>query len=154
MDSAELLSQVRIPNPCPVPWSDMTGDERVRFCSQCGRHVYHLAHMTAEDGARLLAARGDDLCVQIARRRDGTVVTADAPGPATPASRFARWLHVLAPIWAGILLLTGCQGRPPHERRPEGRQIHEILGGKTECPRPQSRDEPKIGAAPVSPAAP
>src|SRR5947207_4577069 len=97
MNADELLSQVRVPHPCEVPWSDMAGDERVRFCRQCGRHVYNLRQMTAEDGARLIAQRGDDLCVQLARRHDGTVLTSDAKAPDGWRPRFARWVRLLAP---------------------------------------------------------
>src|SRR5262245_53029382 len=111
-DATHLLNQVHIPNPCPVPWSDMTGDDRVRFCRQCRRHVYQLAQFTAEDGARLVTTSGDELCVRIARRQDGSVATAG--GSVLPTGRRRRplvaGLRLLASIWAGILFLTGCQG--------------------------------------------
>lgn len=157
MDATDLLNQIQIPNPCPVAWSDMTGDERVRFCRQCGRHVYHLAQFTVEDGARLLTTRGDDLCLQVARRQDGTVVTADAvtsvSAPRRWRSRFARGLRLLGAMWAGLLLVTGCQGSASQRQgqtpfwwwlKDDPLPRYTQTAGKVYCPLPPS--------APSSPA--
>jgi hypothetical protein len=54
----------------------MTGDERVRFCGQCEKHVYNLAEMTADEARDLITKReGKGVCVRVTRRADGTVVT-------------------------------------------------------------------------------
>lgn len=71
------LNVLDVPNPCSVPWDSMRGDDRVRFCRQCDKHVYHLSNMTRPEAERLVAEHEGELCVQFYRRRDGTVVTAD-----------------------------------------------------------------------------
>lgn len=71
------LNVIDIPNPCAMPWDEMTGDERVRFCGKCQKNVYHLSHMTREEAERLIAEKEGGLCVQFYRRADGSVVTRD-----------------------------------------------------------------------------
>ncbi|MCU0705898.1 MAG: hypothetical protein MUF18_18165 [Fimbriiglobus sp.] len=71
------LNLIDVPNPCTVPWDEMTGDDRVRFCGQCKKSVYHLSHMTREEAERLVGEVEGEMCVQFYRRADGTVVTHD-----------------------------------------------------------------------------
>jgi len=87
--SSGLLDQVRIASPCTADWEAMTGDERVRFCSQCSLHVYNLAQMTREEAEALLREREGRLCARVYRRRDGTVVTKDCP---VGVRKARRWL--------------------------------------------------------------
>lgn len=78
MSAARInLDVIDIPNPCSVPWAEMTGDDRVRFCGKCRKSVYHLSHMTREEAERLVAEREGEVCVQFYRRADGSVVTRD-----------------------------------------------------------------------------
>ena len=51
------LEVIDIPDPCPVDWNDMRGDERVRFCRHCALHVYNLSAMTRDAAERLVAER-------------------------------------------------------------------------------------------------
>jgi hypothetical protein len=76
MDPRTLSTQLLIASPCPVKWSQMEGNERVRHCAACKRSVYNLSEMSTEDEERLLLA-GKTACVNLRRRRDGTVVTGD-----------------------------------------------------------------------------
>jgi hypothetical protein len=74
------LSTIRIASPCPARWDQMTGDERVRHCSECNLSVYNLSAMTEREIDRLLAAhQGQRLCTRLYRRADGTVITQDCP---------------------------------------------------------------------------
>ena len=72
-----LLDNVRIASPCDAPWHTMPGDDRVRFCHRCGKHVYNLAAMTRKEAELLLAERQGPLCVSLFKRADGTVITSD-----------------------------------------------------------------------------
>ncbi len=74
-----LLETLRIASPCGARWEEMEGDERVRFCGSCQKHVYNLSAMAGADAERLLAERGDEVCVRLYRRADGTVMTTDCP---------------------------------------------------------------------------
>jgi hypothetical protein len=79
MNSQEFLEGVRIASPCPASWTEMAGDERVRFCKICSKHVYNLSAMTAQDAASLVVATEGRMCARFYRRADGTILTADCP---------------------------------------------------------------------------
>jgi hypothetical protein len=77
--SLPLLERARIATPCKANWDDMVGDERVRFCGDCGQNVYNLESMTSGEATDLLEELEGDVCVRIFRRRDGTILTSDCP---------------------------------------------------------------------------
>jgi hypothetical protein len=72
----DILKQITIPSPCHANWISMTGDDRTRFCQECGKSVVDLSALTETDAASLVTEQGHDLCAQVTRRKDGTVVTA------------------------------------------------------------------------------
>lgn len=75
----DFLNRLHIAAPCDVPWESMTGDHRTRHCDQCEKKVYNLANLTTEEAIALFS-RPDELpCIQLWRRSDGTVLTADCP---------------------------------------------------------------------------
>ena len=74
-----LLDQVGIASPCSVPWETMRGDERVRHCGQCRKHVYNFAEMTREEITQLIQENEGHLCGRMYRRADGTLLTSDCP---------------------------------------------------------------------------
>jgi hypothetical protein len=57
----------------------MEGDEKVRFCAGCRRHVFNLSAMDVEEAAARVADHADGLCVRFFRRADGTLLTQDCP---------------------------------------------------------------------------
>src|SRR5262245_36240714 len=61
----EILEQVRVASPCPVRWESMTGDARVRRCSQCERQVFSLSSMTADEALNLIYRTRGEVCVQL-----------------------------------------------------------------------------------------
>lgn len=71
------LNVLEVPNPCPVPWESMEGDDRVRLCRKCVKQVYHLSNMTRAEAEKIITESEGSLCVQFWRRADGTVVTQD-----------------------------------------------------------------------------
>ncbi len=80
-----LLARARIASPCSARWDSMTGDDRVRFCASCEKHVYNLPAMPAEDAERLLAERTGSICVRLHRagtRRKRVKLTVAAAGAA------------------------------------------------------------------------
>lgn len=74
-----LLDSLRVASPCTARWDEMAGDDRVRFCDHCERHVYNLSEVPRDEAERLVRAAAGDLCVRLYRRADGTVLTADCP---------------------------------------------------------------------------
>jgi hypothetical protein len=74
-----LLDSAMIATPCHEPWDTMKGDDKVRFCGSCEKHVYNLSAMTSVDAESLLEETGGNLCARFYRRPDGTILTADCP---------------------------------------------------------------------------
>ena len=78
-ERTDLLARVRVATPCPVSWSNMEGDERVRFCRQCELNVYNISEMTKAEAESLIAREEGRLCSRMYRRADGTILTKDCP---------------------------------------------------------------------------
>jgi hypothetical protein len=55
----------------------MAGDERVRFCGHCQRHVYNLSGMTRAEAEAVIHRKEGRPCVRFYRRPDGTILTRD-----------------------------------------------------------------------------
>jgi hypothetical protein len=73
------LDDIRVASPCPISWEQMTGDNRVRFCTECRLHVYNFAELTRTEAEDLLRTTEGRLCGRLYRRADGTVITKDCP---------------------------------------------------------------------------
>lgn len=71
------LDVIQVNTPCTADWEKMAGDERVRFCEGCGKHVHNLAGMSRTEAERLVCERAGELCVRFARGEDGVVQTLD-----------------------------------------------------------------------------
>lgn len=71
--------QIKVASPCKREWSKMSGDERVRFCSDCKMNVYNLSAMSQAELTELVKQREGRVCVRFFSRPDGTVVTRDCP---------------------------------------------------------------------------
>jgi hypothetical protein len=96
----DVLDRIEIPLPCHVPWANMTGDDRVRFCGDCRQKVYNVANFTRAEATRLLNDSSGRVCLRIFRRPDGTVITDDCRA----RLRAARKRGLL--IFAGTLLVV------------------------------------------------
>ena len=51
MNESRILDDVMVSTPCPMDWDRMRGDDRVRYCTACGKHVHDFAKMTAAEAA-------------------------------------------------------------------------------------------------------
>ena len=71
------LDVIDVKRPCPASWDAMAGDERSRFCEQCGLHVHNLSAMTLDEAQQLVCDRAGRLCVRYERDAQGRVVTLD-----------------------------------------------------------------------------
>ncbi len=75
--SKNLLDRVRIGTPCQTDWEAMRGDERVRYCGQCEKHVYNLSQMTRQQAEALIIKTNGKLCARFERRSDGSILTTE-----------------------------------------------------------------------------
>lgn len=130
MNRRVSLDVIDIEEPCSEPWERMTGDDRRRFCGTCRMNVYDLSALTREEAERFLAEReGQPLCVQLVRRADGTVVTADCtPSRLAKTRRAARrslafaCALVAATLGAALGLVGLGRASCPAEREHHGKQ--------------------------------
>lgn len=53
----------------------MRGDDRVRFCAHCQRHVHDLSAMTEDEATRLICDQAGELCVRYSRDAKGRTAT-------------------------------------------------------------------------------
>lgn len=97
-----FLESLRIASPCQESWEKMEGDDRVRFCGTCQKHVYDMRYMSRDEAEDLVRAT-EKVCVRMTRRADGTVITGDCPVGARDKSRRQK---VAGLIGGGLLAAT------------------------------------------------
>jgi len=78
----------------------MKGDDRVRFCALCSKHVYSISSLTTAEASELIQQAEGHLCVRLYRRKDGTVLTGDCP----VGLRYALRRRLIRLATCGILL--------------------------------------------------
>lgn len=107
MSRPPILDTIAIAAPCSASWETMTGDDRIRHCSECDRSVYNLSGMTVPEVVDLMAKNQGKLCGRIYRRRDGTLLGGDCPvGVRDRRQRRARAV-ASGTLLAGLLTLSG-----------------------------------------------
>jgi hypothetical protein len=79
----------------------MTGDERVRMCGQCNKHVFNLSNMLRSEAEEIITEKNGSLCVRYYQRKDGTILLKDCTVAA--GSRRRQMLGAAA----AALLATG-----------------------------------------------
>src|SRR6202142_1811954 len=62
------LDNLRMASPCKADWDGMLGNDRVRFCAQCGKSVYNLSDMAREEAEAFLREVEAAPCVRFFRR--------------------------------------------------------------------------------------
>lgn len=99
------LNDIQIATPCRADWSKMMPcDEKgaVRHCQSCNKNVYNLSLMNREEALALIQQHEGEMCVRLARRADGTVITGDCPvGQQIKQRRRRNW--AVAAIVAALI---------------------------------------------------
>lgn len=99
----ELFTQLRIASPCTASWDQMEGDDRVRFCGQCKKHVYNLAGMKPDEAAAVVREQEGSLCARLHRRRDSTLLAGNCPvGYRTMRRALLFQVGLVASVFAAI----------------------------------------------------
>ena len=103
------LEQIKIASPCFAKWSEMIGDDRVRFCLECHKNVYNLTAMSRSEAEALVLDVESVACVRLYRKADGTVITDDCPIGLRATRKVIHWtLGCLATGLAMIItVVTG-----------------------------------------------
>jgi len=64
MSKKSFIDSVKVKNPCTEDWDEMHGNDRIRFCSHCSKHVNNLSEMTRKEAMRLVRKSNGSLCVR------------------------------------------------------------------------------------------
>jgi hypothetical protein len=153
LQSPLALEDLQIASPCHAEWSDMQGDERVRFCGLCEKNVYNLAGMSRQEATALVTDREGSVCIRMYRRADGTVLTSDCPVGVRAALRRARREMLLAAatgvaaITALIAFLGGAATKKTCTRLDDVRTTI-VEQAEQQPPPPPEPVQPLMGAAP------
>jgi hypothetical protein len=142
-----MLDRVTVGTPCTADWGRMRGDERVRFCTQCRKHVYNLSAMTADEAMGLIDEKEGNLCARLYRRNDGTVVTADCR---SLRRRLQFSLRAVMTLITALAAVFGIAARVHKEAEKAHAETHEVLMGAMVAPPVMG----KLAAPPCPPAAP
>jgi len=109
------VDRLQTVSPCSTDWEQMIGDERRRFCADCGKHVYNLAEMKRTEVEALIAATGGRFCARLVRLPDGRVQTSDDEVVSRPLRlRASRAASVLV----SALLSVSATAAPKSPSRP------------------------------------
>lgn len=64
MSKKSFIDSLNVKTPCTESWDEMTGNDRVRFCSHCAKKVNNLSEMTRDEAIRLVRRLGGRLCIR------------------------------------------------------------------------------------------
>jgi hypothetical protein len=107
--SSRPLDVIQVEAPCTVDWESMHGDDRVRFCSYCQRHVHNLSAVTEDEAARLICDQADRLCVRFSRDAKGRTATLDYQPTRKRSAGWQFWAFVgtAAAVCSWVLGVVG-----------------------------------------------
>ena len=101
------IDNIKVASPCPANWSEMKGDARTRFCSQCNLNVYNLSAMTRSEATAFVAQAEGRVCVKFYQRKDGTIITNDCPvGLKLIRQRLARIISTVLAAVMSLMIFT------------------------------------------------
>jgi hypothetical protein len=75
MKNRSLVDSIEVKSPCSQGWDSMQGNDEVRFCDHCVKHVHNLSAITRKDVRKLIARSNGNICVHYVRRPDGRIET-------------------------------------------------------------------------------
>lgn len=141
-DEQGYLDRIQIATPCSAKWEEMEGNDRSRFCNLCSLNVYNISDMTTKEAESFLAdrlQRGERVCGNLFRRKDGTILTDDCPVALRKLRDAARRMHRKV---ASVLALCFSFIVPVRAQQPEDRK--DIRGDIMVAP-PVKRPNPVRG---------
>jgi hypothetical protein len=118
-ENESIVQSIKIAAPCNVDWNSMTGDERKRLCGQCKLHVYNIEKLTSAEVVSLIQVNEGKVCMQIFRRKDGTILTENCPVGLRKLRDKAKRLMKSAAVfltWLGLTTSTNAQNETYYTR--------------------------------------
>ena len=115
MDTRLPVVVVNLPEPCPRRWAGFNGNDRVRFCDDCGKSVHNLSAMTAAQAEAFIASN-PVACVAFNPDDRGNVATLEYAPRTRPSRRRWGWLGagVVASLAGAVAqAVLGARPTPP-----------------------------------------
>ena len=75
MKKYSLLDGIEVKTPCTQDWNSMQGNDEMRFCDHCVKHVHNLSALRPKDVRKLIIRSQGNICVRYVRRPDGRIET-------------------------------------------------------------------------------
>lgn len=154
------LDNLSVAAPCHAKWSEMTGDERARFCQLCHKHVYNLSAMSRADAEALVKEKEGRVCVRFYRRADGTVITDNCPVGLRRVRDRLRWIGAGLAALLGVVasgMIAAASSRRTSVKSwfvEEPQKVYPIMGALRIATPPTPPPPPHPPAAPPSPSRP
>jgi Ankyrin repeats (3 copies)/Carboxypeptidase regulatory-like domain len=67
----DLLDKIEVKSPCGESWNEMSGNEKVRFCSHCAKDVSNISEMTRKEAFKLVRKSNGNLCIRYYQKPNG-----------------------------------------------------------------------------------
>lgn len=106
----DLIDRIDVREPCTESWDEMTGNDKVRFCSHCAKNVYDISAYTRERAEKLVRDSAGGLCVRYRKDDRGRVVT--APPRFTQIKRHAKIAASVLATTLSVASMAYSQGSP------------------------------------------
>ena len=132
MQPRQRVHELKVLQPCHVPWDEMQGDDRSRFCKICEKQVYNFSQMHESEIIDCLRDRSESVCAQIRRSDDGRIVTKQCK----PSRRWFQFsLFSLLALMTTVATLLGFSSHVqfPEQVEPDDWVAYEC-GGVVEIP--------------------
>lgn len=64
MSKKSFIDSVKVGDPCSEKWEEMSGNDRIRFCSHCSKSVSNLSAITRKQASRLVRSSDGKICIR------------------------------------------------------------------------------------------
>lgn len=64
MSEKSQIDKVKVLEPCHESWDEMLGNERVKLCSHCTKHVTNISTLTRKEAMRLVNSSDGSICIR------------------------------------------------------------------------------------------
>jgi len=64
MSKNSFIENIEVKSPCSEDWNEMTGSDKVRFCSHCAKSVNNLSAMTRKQALKVVRRAEGGICVR------------------------------------------------------------------------------------------
>jgi hypothetical protein len=64
MSKKRFLENIEVNSPCSENWGEMSGNDKVRFCSHCSKSVNNLSAMTRKQAVKVVRQSNGEICAR------------------------------------------------------------------------------------------